>query len=121
LKSLGSLLRQATGLHETPIPGFRLARVQQVLKRRLDDDIMDVFDRACASDELDAAADLLAMLEKRHAVRAATYGRERRISDSTVLRARRDFERVRALHDRQAAMSATDPKEQAPEAPATIS
>ena len=56
-------------MHEVQIPGARLARVNQSLKRRLDDDVEEVFNRACATNDLEAAADLLALLEKWHARR----------------------------------------------------
>jgi hypothetical protein len=84
-------------LHEVRIPGSRLARVNQSLKRRLDDDVEEVFHRACATNDLLAATDLLALLEKWHARRSASYGRERRISGAGVLRARKELERLTVL------------------------
>jgi hypothetical protein len=107
LKPLGFLIKRATGMQPTPIPGSRLARVQQAVKRRLDDDILDVFERACATNDLDSATDLLALLEKRHARRAEAYGRERRINASIVQRARRDLERMRVLLGGSAQQSET--------------
>ena len=87
-----------TNLHEVRIPGARLARVNQSLKRRLDDDVEEVFSRACASNDLEAAADLLILLEKWHARRSASYGRERRISGANLIRARKELERLTTLH-----------------------
>jgi hypothetical protein len=40
-----------------------------------------VFDRACAGNNLDAAADVLEVLLTWHRRRSAKYGRERRITD----------------------------------------
>ncbi len=40
-----------------------------------------VFERACAGNNLDAAADVLEVLLLWHRRRATKYGRERRISD----------------------------------------
>jgi hypothetical protein len=60
----------------------------RVLRRRLEDDIEDVFDRACAAREIERAADLLELLEKVSAFRAGPYGRERRLSRATMERAR---------------------------------
>ena len=85
------------GLHEVQIPGSRIARVNQALKRRLDDDVEEVFNRACASNDLEAAQDLLVLLEKWHARRAASYGRERRISGAALNRARKELERLTTL------------------------
>ena len=50
-----------------------------------DDDIDATFKRACVTNELETATDLLEVLEKCHARRIARYGREGRI-DYTGLR-----------------------------------
>jgi hypothetical protein len=72
--------------------------VNQSLKRRLDDDLEEVFNRACATNDLEAAADLLVLLEKWHARRSAAYGRERRINGASLERVRKELERLTALH-----------------------
>ena len=82
---------------EIQIPGARLARVNQSLKRRLDDDVEEVFSRACASNDLESAADLLALLEKWHARRSSSYGRERRIAGASLTRARKELDRLTML------------------------
>jgi hypothetical protein len=94
MRTFGFLINKSSALHEVRVPGARLARVNQSLRRRLDDDIEDVFHRACAANDLDAAADLLVVLEKWHSRRSASYGRERRISNASLLRARKDLERL---------------------------
>jgi hypothetical protein len=94
MRTFGFLINKSSALHEVRVPGARLARVNQSLKRRLDDDIEEVFHRACAANDLDAAADLLVVLEKWHARRSASYGRERRISNASLLRARKELERL---------------------------
>jgi hypothetical protein len=71
--------------------------VNQSLKRRLDDDIEEVFNRACATNDLEAAGDLLALLEKWYARRSASYGRERRISGANLARTRRELDRLMLL------------------------
>jgi hypothetical protein len=103
MKAFGFLVHKQSSLHEPQIPGSRLARVNQSLKRRLDDDIEDVFSRACATNDLEAAADLLAVLEKWHARRSASYGRERRITGIALQHARRELDRLRALQLSRAA------------------
>jgi hypothetical protein len=107
MRTFGFILNRSSALHEVRIPGARLARVNQALKRRLDDDVEEVFHRACASNDLEAAHDLLALLEKWHARRAASYGRERRIGGAALQRARKDLERLCALKGKAEVADAT--------------
>jgi hypothetical protein len=97
MRTFGFITGKSTNLHEIRIPGARLARVNQSLKRRLDDDVEEVFARACAANDLEAANDLLLLLEKWHARRSASYGRERRISGAALERARKELDRLHAL------------------------
>lgn len=99
MRTFGFLSTKARSQNELEIPGARLARVNQSLKRRLDDDVEEVFSRACASNDLELAADLLSLLEKWHARRSAHYGRERRISGVNLTRARKELDRLSALHN----------------------
>jgi len=69
--------------------------------RRLYDSLEEVFFRACATDELDSAADLLAVLEQWQQRRASKYGRERQVSDGDVKAMRAELDRkmaIRAKH-----------------------
>ena len=83
-------------LHQPPTPGSRTAAMS-AQRRRLDDAMVAVFERACSSNDLDAAADVLALLEKWHERRAAKYGRERRIDDRALEIARAELVRLTAL------------------------
>jgi hypothetical protein len=103
MRTFGFLGNRTRSLHEVQIPGARLARVNQSLKRRLDDDVEEVFNRACATNDLDAASDLLALLEKWHSRRQASYGRERRISGANLTRARGELDRLNTLKGANAA------------------
>jgi hypothetical protein len=103
MRTFGFLVNKSSSLHEVRIPGARLARVNQSLKRRLDDDLEEVFNRACATNDLEAAADLLALLEKWHARRSAAYGRERRINGASLERVRKELERLTLLQKAKAA------------------
>ena len=94
MRSFGFLLKNATSLHEPRIPGPRLARINQSYRRRLDDGVEEVFHRACATNDLEAAADLLTVMEKWHERRAAKFGRDRRIDEAALQRARRELERL---------------------------
>jgi len=107
MRTFGFIGSKTTRMHEVQIPGARLARVNQSLKRRLDDDVEEVFNRACATNDLEAASDLLALLEKWHARRQANYGRERRITGVGLQRARKELERLNVLHGAKAAAPAT--------------
>jgi hypothetical protein len=98
MRTFGFINTKNTRMHEVQIPGARLARVNQSLKRRLDDDVEEVFNRACATNDLESAADLLALLEKWHQRRQANYGRERRIIGAGLQRARKELDRLHALH-----------------------
>ena len=97
MRTFGFLINKNSSLHEARIPGARMARLNQSLRRRLDDDVEEVFNRACTANDLEAAADLLAVLEKWHARRSASYGRERRINGASVARVRRELERLQTL------------------------
>jgi hypothetical protein len=103
MRTFGFINAKNTRLHEVQIPGARLARVNQSLKRRLDDDVEEVFNRACATNDLESAADLLALLEKWHLRRQANYGRERRITGVGLERARKELQRLNMLHGVNAA------------------
>jgi hypothetical protein len=97
MKTFGLLVRKTSGPHEVRIPGARLARVNQSLRRRLDDEIEAVFNRACATNDLEAAADLLTLMEKWHARRPAGHGHERRTGGEHLRRVRKQLERVSGL------------------------
>ena len=81
-----------TGLSQPKIPANRLDRVNAAFRRRLDDAVEDVFSRACLIGDLETAAELLQVLEYMHERRRKMFGRDRRISDETVVKARRELE-----------------------------
>ncbi len=91
------LIGKDTTLSAPPTPvgpgGYAASRP----RRRLDDQIVDIIVRAMASNRLDDAADLLAMLEKWHDRRKARYGRNRRIDGAELKALRSDLDRVIAL------------------------
>jgi len=98
MRPFGSLIDKAVKLSKPAIPDRRLARVNPPVMSRLDEGITELFDHACITGELEAAADLLTVLEKWHARRSASYGRERRISGAGLERARKELERLCMLH-----------------------
>ena len=106
MRTFGFMSNRNAKSNEVQIPSARMARVNQSLKRRLDDDVEEVFNRACATNDLEAANDLLSLLEKWHTRRSAHYGRERRVSGVGLQRARKELERLTQL--REANPAATD-------------
>jgi hypothetical protein len=97
MRPIGFSLRISPGFREVPRPGNRLAPANWVARRRLDDALVEIFNRACAGNNLDAAADLLALLEKWHERRKSKYRGERRISDESLIARRAELERLTAL------------------------
>jgi hypothetical protein len=65
--------------------------------RRLDDALVLIFDRACDTGNLDAAGDILAVLAKWTARRAAKYGTERRMAENGIEAMQRELDRLRGL------------------------
>jgi hypothetical protein len=92
---MSTFVSRLTGLSEPSVPYARLERVSQVLRRRLDDAVEDVFNRACLNGDLDTASELLEVLKNMHARRQARVGQERRINDQLVLRATAELSRRR--------------------------
>ena len=84
--------------HRAPqITDVRSAFSKLSQRRRLDDAMVAVFERALTGNNLDGAADVLAVLEQWHERRAAKYGRERRIDDTHLSVMRTELKRLTAL------------------------
>jgi hypothetical protein len=88
---LSTLISRMTGMSEPRVPQERLERVNTAFRRRLDDAVEDVFSRACLSGDLQTATELLAVLENMHQRRQVAVGHDRRLSDTTLMRARREL------------------------------
>jgi hypothetical protein len=94
VRTFGISIRRNVGLHAPSLPD-RGGKIKSPSHRRLHDSLEEVFFRACATRDLDSAADLLMVLEKWHERRATRYGRERRISDGGIKMMRAELERLR--------------------------
>jgi hypothetical protein len=81
MRTYGFRATTDAGLREVPPPGMRTTPSNQSYHRRLDDAMVAIFERACRSNNLDSAADVLEVLITWHRRRSAKYGRERRIND----------------------------------------
>ncbi len=101
MRRISTFVGRIAGLAEPTVPHARLERVNQALRRRLDDAVEEVFTRACLTGDLDTAADLLAVLKNMHARRQQRVGRDRRLNDTIIQAATQELER------RQRAQAAT--------------
>ena len=95
MRSTGFLFNGSVSF-SAPRPPQAVDGTRPPSKRRLDDDIEAIFNRACATSNVEAAGDLLAVLEKWHIRRTKKYGRERRINSLDLQAARRKLERLAA-------------------------
>jgi hypothetical protein len=76
--------------------GARVTRPDLVVRRRLDDTLEEIFNRACASNNLDEAADLLAVLKKWTGKRRDRCERRRR-NGRDIKAMQAELERLTAL------------------------
>jgi hypothetical protein len=96
MRTYGFRATTDAGLHEAPPPGMRMPS-NQSYHRRLDDAMVAIFDRACSSNNLDSAADVLEVLITWHRRRSAKYGRERRINDDHLKSMLAELKRLTTL------------------------
>src|ERR1700733_13990710 len=94
MRTYGLRVGVAASRNEAPPPG---ARMTGTYRRRLDDAMVAVFDRACTTNNLDAAADVLEVLITWHRRRSAKYGRERRINDDHLKSMLAELKRLTTL------------------------
>ena len=74
-------------------PQGMLARLNRTFRRRLSDQVQDVFREACSAGDLDTAEELLTVLEKMHN-RRKSLADERRYSDDAMVKAREELDRA---------------------------
>ena len=75
------------------IPEARLARVHPTPARRLDEDVMEAFTLACSLDELEAATDLMALLQRWQTRRVDADDQEKRFGSLHLRRMLGELER----------------------------
>ena len=97
MRAFGFRSNVTTNLRAPPIPDARFALPRSTYHRRLDDAMVAIFERACTGNNLDAAAEVLTVLETWHERRSARYGSERRIDDRHLVAMRAALERLRVL------------------------
>jgi hypothetical protein len=77
------------------IPTERIQRIQRSFRRRLSDQVEDVFHRACVEDDIQTAEDLYKLLESMQHRRRQLYAVDRRLNDDGIVSARHALERCR--------------------------
>jgi hypothetical protein len=97
MRTFGFRTNVTTNLRAPPIPDARFAHSRPTYHRRLDDAMVTIFEQACTGNNLDAAAEVLTVLETWHERRSARYGSERRIDDRHLVAMRAALKRLRAL------------------------
>jgi hypothetical protein len=109
-RRLSFLVGGTSGMAETRIPDSRLARVNQCVRRRLNDDLEDMIRRACAGNDLEAATELLDLLKKWHERRASKFGRDRRVRSSDLERIREELDTLCMLRGTRPVTIDTKPR-----------
>jgi len=93
MRPFGTLIEKTIKFREPTVPGARLERVNPPVTHRLDEGVADLFDHACIINELEAAADLVALLEKWHARRSYGDEQQRRAGAVHLKRMHGELER----------------------------
>ena len=95
MRPFGTLIDMAAKFREPTVPGARLERVNPPVTHHLDEGLADLFNHACISNDLEAAADLVAVLEKWHARRSYGDEQQRRVGGVHLKRMHGELERRR--------------------------
>ena len=93
MRMFSVLVDRSVKLHQPRIPDARLMQVNPPVTRRLDEGLRDVFNQACMDDDVEAAAELLGMMEKWHARRSYDDDQLRRADSTQLSRMRGELER----------------------------
>lgn len=97
MRTYGFRVTAGSDVRDAAPPGGWTNASDQSYRRRLDDAMVAVFDRACAGNNLDAAADVLEVLITWHRRRSSKYGRERRINDDHLKLMLKELKRLTTL------------------------
>ena len=93
MRPFGTLIEKAVKFREPSIPGARLDRVRPRNGYRLDEGINELFEYACITSDLEAAGDLVALMEKWHAGRRYKDYEQRRLVVIQLKRMRGELDR----------------------------
>jgi hypothetical protein len=93
MRPFGTLIDKTVKFREPAIPGARLERVNPPVVDRLDEGITDLFNYACTTNDLEAAADLVALLDNWHVRRSYGDEQQRRLGGVHLKRMHGELER----------------------------
>jgi hypothetical protein len=93
MRPFGTLVEKAVKFRAPSIPSARLDRVRPRTGYRLDEGINELFDYACITSDLDAAGDLVALMEQWHARRSYKDFEQRRLVVIQLKRMRGELDR----------------------------
>ena len=105
MRPFGTLIDKTIKFREPTIPGTRLDRANPSATNRLGEGIADLFHAACIVNDLDTAADLVALMEKWHARHWHGDEQKRRIGGVHVARMRGELERRHIMRGTQNAVA----------------
>jgi hypothetical protein len=111
MRGLRFLISGSAGLADVRPPSDPMARITQAFRRRLVDEVEGAFRHACMYNDLEAAADLLDLLEKWHSRRLSRYGHDRRRDTSYLTRAREELRRRTILRKSKSPLSQSSANE----------
>lgn len=93
MRPFGTLIQKTVKFREPSIPDARLDRVLPRTEHRLEEGINELFEYACITSDLEAAGDLVALMEKWHARRVYKDAERRRLVAIQLKRMRGELDR----------------------------
>jgi hypothetical protein len=93
MRPFGTLIQKAVKFREPSIPGARLDRVRPRTGYPLDEGISELFEYACITSDLEAAGELVTLVEKWHARRRYKDYEQRRLVVIQLKRMRGELDR----------------------------
>jgi hypothetical protein len=92
MRSFGTLIHGAK-MREPEIPAPRLERARPPTLERLDEGILELFDHACMTGDLEMAADFVVLMERRHARHGFDDDQQRRTGGVHLKRMQGELDR----------------------------
>jgi hypothetical protein len=105
MRPFGSLIERTAKFREPEIPGARLQRAHPPVVPRLDEGIKELFDYACITNDLEAAADLVALMEQWHTRRSYDNEEQRRLGAIQLKRMHGELDRRHIMRGTRLAAS----------------
>ena len=86
MRPFGTMIERSARMREPVIPGSRLERVRPPPLGRLEEGIIELFQHACMTGDLDQAADFVVLMERRHARYVYLDDEQRRVGGVHIKR-----------------------------------